>query len=85
MADTVRADFDNTPCSDCGTTKQGEVTFKHWGQLVPEGTTGHFCFICLEARRTENQAGFTPRPLGTISRAQMAIYDEQHDGSLLLS
>lgn len=44
MADTIRGDFENTPCSDCKQT--GKVCFKHWGPLAPSGQIGYFCSTC---------------------------------------
>jgi len=47
MADTIRADFADATCSDCGTKG---CCIKHWGPLVPSGKTGQFCGECWNAR-----------------------------------
>jgi len=70
MADTMRGDFPDQVCSDCGGEK-GEVYIKHWGPLVPPGEVGYFGPNCLVARRNENRAGLPPRPLGTKPRENL--------------
>jgi hypothetical protein len=65
MADTIRGDFPNTPCSDCG---GGEVCIQHSGPLVPAGVTGFFCQPCVNERNEEWQAKQEPRALGTKPR-----------------
>jgi hypothetical protein len=65
MPDTMRRDFPDKPCSDCGDIEKGLVYLKHWGPLVPTGETGYFGPVCFEARQRESHAGFDPRPLGT--------------------
>ncbi len=65
MPDTLRGDFPDKNCSDCGAVEKGLVYIKHWGPLVPPNTTGWFGPVCIEARRNENREGFDPRPLGT--------------------
>ena len=47
MADTVKGDFSDQKCSDCG---ELGCCFKHWGELVPPGEIGFFCAFCLPAR-----------------------------------
>ena len=47
MADSVRADFPDEKCSDCG---EMGCCFKHWGPLVPEGKIGFFCSFCFSER-----------------------------------
>lgn len=47
MPDTIRGDFPDTICSDCG--EKGCV-FRHWGPLVPEGKVGDFCGYCWTRR-----------------------------------
>lgn len=63
MADTLRADFPDQSCSDCGENK---VIFKHWGELTPDGVTGYFCPKCLEQRKTEKSQGLKPKALATV-------------------
>jgi hypothetical protein len=46
--DTVRADFRDTPCDDCG---KKEVVCMHWGLLVPPGWHLFLCDICFAARQ----------------------------------
>jgi len=48
MPDTLRGDFSNQHCGDCG--KKG-CTFYHFGPLVPPGKTMFFCDDCW-AKRT---------------------------------
>ena len=62
MADTMRGDFGDTPCSDCG--ERGGVYLKHWGPLVPPGAVGFFDGPCFFIRRHERDLGRVPRPLG---------------------
>lgn len=62
MADTMRADFGDQPCSDCG--KRGDVYIKHWGPLVPLGAVGHFDEPCWSDRMEDNRQGHVPRPFG---------------------
>ena len=62
VADTIRGDFGDTPCSDCG--GKGNVCVKHWGPLVPSGKIGFFDQGCLNARVEDYEAGRRPRPLG---------------------
>lgn len=47
MADTIRGNFSDQTCSDCG--EKGCV-FKHWGSLVPPGVIGYFCAFCMNVR-----------------------------------
>jgi len=61
MADTVRGDFPDEICSDCG--EQG-CAFRHWGRLVPEGKVGHFCAFCWNERMDSSERGEPPKPLG---------------------
>lgn len=63
MADTMRGELGDTPCDDCGSI--GNTEFKHWGDLVPKGQTGHFDQNCFDIRREEKSKGLEPRPLGT--------------------
>jgi hypothetical protein len=62
MADTMRGDLGDKPCSDCGQT--GHTEIKHWGPLVPSGETGYFDVECFKQRRDDNNKGLDPRPLG---------------------
>lgn len=61
MADTVRGDFSNEECSDCG--KKGCVV-KHWGPLVPPGEVAYLCDPCLSLRNNSYEKGEDPKPLG---------------------
>lgn len=61
MVDTERGNFPDTPCSDCGETG---TAFRHWGTLVPEGTTGNFCMFCWDQRHEAEKRGEPPKPLG---------------------
>ena len=65
MADTLRGNFLNIPCSDCG--KVGKVCFKHWGPLVPAGKVGGFDIECWRARMDDGNNGRPVRPLGVMS------------------
>lgn len=60
MADTVRGDFPDSYCSDCG--RRGCALF-HWGPLVPEGKTGYFCAPCFRQRGEDRDSGKEPTPL----------------------
>lgn len=62
MPDTVRGDFSDQICSDCG---EGNVEFKHWGPLVPSGAVGCFDQKCITERalRLNLRIGL-PVPLG---------------------
>ena len=63
MADTIRGNFSNVTCSDCGS--EDSVCFQHWGPLVPEGEVGYFCGFCWEARQDDVRLHHRPpRPLG---------------------
>lgn len=64
MPDTMRGDLGDKPCDDCG--QAGKTEFKHWGPLVPTGTTGHFCQECFDTRSEESKKGLDPRPLGVV-------------------
>ena len=64
MPDTLRKDFPNVRCSDCG--KIGEVFLKHWGPLVPPGIVGFFDEECFKARRDDYLANRPVRPLHTM-------------------
>ena len=64
MVDTMRGDMPEVDCSDCGKEEVGKVFIKHWGPLVPPGTTGYFGPKCWEARQADGRAGHKPRPLG---------------------
>lgn len=61
MADTSRASYTGTPCSDCGQRERTE--YKHWGELVPKGETGYFDQECFDKRMEESKKGLTPRPI----------------------
>ncbi|HXK31977.1 MAG TPA: hypothetical protein VJ378_00675 [Candidatus Paceibacterota bacterium] len=61
MADTQRGGLEDVNCSDCG--EKGCV-FKHWGDLVPEGKIGYFCWFCWKVRDEASGRGGTPKPLG---------------------
>jgi hypothetical protein len=61
MPDTMRGDLKGTPCSDCGQSDQTE--YKHWGPLVPSGTTGYFCQDCFNIRNKDRAEGREPRTL----------------------
>ena len=58
MPDTMRGDFPDEICSDCG--EKGCV-FKHWGPLVPEEDMGSFCGYCWTRR---DKLGSLRIPLG---------------------
>ncbi len=60
MADTIRGDFPNSTCSDCG--KKG-CTFSHWGPLVPPGKSGSFCGDCWQRRTDHYNVHRTALPL----------------------
>lgn len=64
MADTIRGDFPDTNCSDCGV--KGCV-ISHSGPLVPPGQTGNFCAMCFTIRNWDSKKGRLPRSLGTLS------------------
>ncbi len=68
MADTIRADYKKTPCSDCAET--GQVFMKHWGVLVPPGTTGFFCPTCWAARTDDYRQGREIRQLGVRAKVE---------------
>jgi len=57
MADTIRGDFPDKKCSDCGETG---CCFKHWGSLIPDGEIGFFCPFCFSVRSKSGK----PIPLG---------------------
>lgn len=61
MADTQRGSFPGKLCNDCGGI---EATFKHWGDLVPEGVVGFFCMFCWNERIAVVDRGDPPKPLG---------------------
>ena len=61
MADTLRGDFQDKKCSDCG---EMGCCFQHWGPLVPNGKTGSFCGFCWTERINANDRGENPKPLG---------------------
>lgn len=64
MADTVRGDFPNLICSDCGEKGCG---FKHRsddGALVPKGEFGYFCGFCWQQRNEAYDSGESAKPLG---------------------
>ena len=61
MADTIKGDFPDAKCSDCG---EMGCTFKHWGPLVPKNTVGSFCLFCWRERNDSNKEGKEPKPLG---------------------
>jgi hypothetical protein len=61
MADTIRGNFPDEICSDCG--KKG-VIFHHWGSRVPEGTTAKLCVYCWDRRAHNEFNGEKPKPLG---------------------
>lgn len=62
MADTSRYEYPDVPCSDCG--KVGDVLWKHWGPLVPNGTVGSFDEECWKARMYDYNNDLPIRPLG---------------------
>jgi len=65
VADTVRGDFPDSICADCGA--KGCV-FKHWGPLVvPFGERASFCGACFSTRHEDRNFGRSMRPLGTLS------------------
>lgn len=61
MADTQRGGLSGILCSDCG---EAEAVFRHWGDLVPEGKVGCFCFFCWNERMAVVNRGDSPKPLG---------------------
>ncbi len=61
MADTVRGDFIEERCSDCG--KMGCVA-KHLGPLVPSGEIGTFCEWCLADRNKGWKSNDILKPIG---------------------
>jgi len=61
MADTVKGDWPNACCSDCG--KIGCV-IKHWGPLVPGGESGSFCVDCFTLRKIDAERGNPPKQVG---------------------
>lgn len=61
MADTKRGDFPEKICNDCG--KKGCI-FIHWGELVPEGKIGNFCWICWLVRNVDFEETKIAKPLG---------------------
>ena len=61
MPDTTIGDFPHVDCADCG--KKGCRMF-HSGPLVPKGESGHFCAVCAQARKDDNEAGDEPKPIG---------------------
>lgn len=46
MADTIRGDFPDEKCDDCG---QGDVIFHHWGPLT-NGVFKKLCGGCMGKR-----------------------------------
>lgn len=62
MPDTVRGDFSDQICSDCG---EGNVEYKHWGPLVPLGASGCFDQKCITERALRFKLNIGPPvPLG---------------------
>ena len=61
MVDTVRGDFADEVCSDCG--EQGCI-FVHNGPLVLKGEMGHFCAFCWHERNRCFKEGEIQKPLG---------------------
>lgn len=61
MADTMRGNFPDLICSDCG---EKSCTFKHWGPLVPKGQIGSFCCFCWSERQDRASRGEDPLPFG---------------------
>lgn len=61
MGDTIRGNFKDISCSDCG---EKGCEFKHGGPLVPEGEFGSFCSFCWTERNDAYEKGENPRPLG---------------------
>ena len=62
MPDTIRGDFKDTPCSDCG--ERGGVYLKHWGPLVPAGATAFLDSLCFFIRQEDFNRGRPPKALG---------------------
>lgn len=64
MGDTVRGDFSDKICSDCG--EKGCV-FKHRsddGALMKKGAFANFCVFCWVERNEAYSRGEEPKPLG---------------------
>lgn len=57
MVDTLRGDFVDEKCSDCG---ELGCIIKHWGFLVPKGEKGCFCVFCWNERMKADEV----KPLG---------------------
>jgi hypothetical protein len=71
MADTERADYPNTACSDCG--EVGDVCIKHWGPLVPPGEVGYFDQKCINARAEDSIKQRPVRPFGVMPPAVATV------------
>ena len=65
MADTKRGYFTEMICSDCGVKG---CSFIHWGEMLPAGTMGCFCFECWIIRLTDFDETRERKPLGVIWR-----------------
>lgn len=61
MVDTLRGDFPEKKCSDCGILG---CDFKHWGSMVPKGKEGYFCWFCWNERVDGKTKTKTVKPLG---------------------
>ena len=75
MADTIRGNFPDEECSDCG--KKGCVV-KHWGPLVPPGEVAFLCVTCLHLRSESSKKKEEPKPLGCNLKSKkigMGPYD----------
>lgn len=76
MADTVRGDFPDVACSDCG--EVGGVCFRHWGPLVPAGERGYFCGYCWSTRHEDAEQNRPPRPLGqAVITVEVGSYTDE--------
>lgn len=60
MADTLRGDWPDSTCTDCG--KKG-VVFRHWGPLAPVGMLVTNCAECWRERVAYYEKNGTPKPL----------------------
>lgn len=57
MADTIRGDWPDQECDDCG--NKGTM-FHHWGPLVPSGISAKLCGECMIERSKASRV----QPLG---------------------
>lgn len=77
MPDTGRYNYADKPCADCG---EMGATFKHWGDLLPEGLGGditravYFCTFCWNERQDARDRGEKPKPLGVKPPGVLEVF-----------